>query len=325
MMMMRTSILIFIVVTITLVCLLLFRMSQTSGDEIIHRLEVKSIRVKKNASDTASLALTSQLNGNPDDCKKANTNSARAALSYDAIVKFRGFQSQFTVAIEVAHPGTQRYTYKAKDRILQVMDATFYVLLDGVPGDIAEFGVWKGGASIAVAKTLFQYAPKTTRKLHLFDSFEGHPDYSKTKEKDFDMQPFSGRVVGTLGEVKTNFAKFNLTDRINAGNIVFHKGWHNDTVLGFRETLSLVLADSDSYTSTTIILNSTWPLLSVGGYIFIDDYHDYGSCRNAVHDFMIANRLGPQYLKFPHSLPGDNLMFAPVPYLVKLPPAAEHA
>ncbi|CAM9421903.1 unnamed protein product, partial [Heterosigma akashiwo] len=45
--------------------------------------------------------------------------------------------------------------------------------------------------------------------------------------------------------------------------------------------LSLLLADADAYESTVDILVNLYPLLEVGGYLIIDDYH-VPECRRAV-------------------------------------------
>lgn len=59
---------------------------------------------------------------------------------------------------------------------------------------------FQGGTSIAAAQVLHYLVPATQRKYHLFDSFEGHPDYTKTKDKDFDLVQYSKTFPADIGE-----------------------------------------------------------------------------------------------------------------------------
>ncbi len=106
----------------------------------------------------------------------------------------------------------------------QSADAVYFAVANKIPGDISEFGVHKGGASIMMASVLFYLEPNTTRQVHMFDSFAGHPDYAASKEKDFDMQQYSGQLVAPIEGVLAALRVFGLIDRYNAKQIVFHKG-----------------------------------------------------------------------------------------------------
>jgi O-methyltransferase len=43
--------------------------------------------------------------------------------------------------------------------------------------------------------------------------------------------------------------------------------------------------DADLYESTMDALRNLYPKLSVGGYVIVDDYKLFNSCRGAVDDF----------------------------------------
>ncbi len=99
---------------------------------------------------------------------------------------------------------------KNHDYMHQVLDSLYFTLTSNINGDIAEFGTWKGGASLLVNAALRHIAPNTDRKYHLFDSFAGHPDYSKTKDKNFDMVEFSGALAVDVDSVKNLFRDFSF-------------------------------------------------------------------------------------------------------------------
>ena len=55
--------------------------------------------------------------------------------------------------------------------------------------------------------------------------------------------------------------------------------------------LALLRLDGDMYESTYVSLTSLYDRLSPGGYVLIDDYNCYPSCKQAVADFAAERRL----------------------------------
>ena len=54
------------------------------------------------------------------------------------------------------------------------------VIADGVPGDVMETGIWRGGCGIFMRAALEAYAD-TNRAVWLADSFEGLPSPAPTE------------------------------------------------------------------------------------------------------------------------------------------------
>src|SRR5262245_46428845 len=79
------------------------------------------------------------------------------------------------------------YTMTTLERVSALRDAVEYVLMNNIPGDIVECGVWKGGSMMVCALTLM--ARSERRDLWLFDTFEG---MSPPTEADID---FEGRTA----------------------------------------------------------------------------------------------------------------------------------
>jgi O-methyltransferase len=159
------------------------------------------------------------------------------------------------------------------------------VLQRGVPGDLVETGVWRGGATIFMRGVLKAYG-ETERIVWVADSFEGLPKptpelYPADAEDKFYL---ASRVLAvSLEEVQSNFARYGLLD----DQVRFLKGWFKDTLpTAPIERLALLRLDGDMYESTIIALRSLYPKLSLGGYVIVDDYEPgLPGCVRAVADF----------------------------------------
>jgi len=161
-------------------------------------------------------------------------------------------------------------------------------LADGVPGDLIETGVWKGGATIFMRAVLKAYGVQD-RTVWAADSFEGLPapnaeKYPADANETWHLRP---ELRVSLEEVQQNFAKYSLLDH----QVKFLKGWFRDTLAGAPiEKLSILRLDGDLYESTMDALSALYPKLSPGGFAIIDDYGlPMEGCRLAVHDYRRMN------------------------------------
>jgi O-methyltransferase len=162
------------------------------------------------------------------------------------------------------------------------------VMRSGVPGDLIETGVWRGGATIFMRAVLKAYGD-TRRLVWVADSFEGLP-LPDTQKYPGDSGNWTSEVLRYLAvsidEVKANFAKYELLD----DQVRFLKGWFKDTLPEAPiEKLAVLRLDGDMYSSTIEVLNALYPKLSVGGFAIIDDYNSVPACKKAVDDFRRDN------------------------------------
>ncbi len=157
------------------------------------------------------------------------------------------------------------------------------VLRAGVPGDLIETGVWRGGAAIFMRGILKAYGV-TDRQVWVADSFEGLPQGDHTrypKESNVEFHRF-GQLAVSLDEVRTNFERYGLLD----DQVHFLKGWFRDTLpTAPIERLAVMRLDGDMYESTMDALVSLYAKLSPGGFVIVDDYNAIRSCNDAVEDF----------------------------------------
>lgn len=162
------------------------------------------------------------------------------------------------------------------------------VLRRGVPGDLIETGVWRGGASIFMRATLKAHGVKD-RTVWVADSFEGlpPPDARYPADAGLRLHTFPFLKV-TLDQVQANFAAYGLLDE----QVRFLKGFFSATLPGAPiEKLAVLRFDGDMYGSTMDVLNALYPKLSAGGYVIIDDYQAVEACKQAVHDFRSSHHI----------------------------------
>jgi len=157
------------------------------------------------------------------------------------------------------------------------------VLRRHVEGDLIETGVWRGGASIFMRAVLKVYGD-TERTVWLADSFQGlpQPDAERYPADAGDRLWTFPQLAIPLEDVKANFAKYGLLD----DQVRFLVGWFRDTLPTCPiNRLSVLRLDGDLYESTMDALHNLYPRLSVGGYVIVDDYGVFPSCKAAVEDF----------------------------------------
>ena len=157
------------------------------------------------------------------------------------------------------------------------------VLRRGVPGDLMETGVWRGGAVIFMRAVLKEHGD-TSRTVWVADSFQGLPKVADQRHTDDieDALWTAGELAISLDQVKDNFRRYGFLDE----QVRFLPGWFQDTLPKAPvERLAVLRLDGDMYESTMVALEALYPKLSVGGYLIVDDYHAVRGCRRAVDDF----------------------------------------
>ncbi len=140
--------------------------------------------------------------------------------------------------------------------------------ISGIPGDLAELGVFRGGVGYLMAKA----CPERT--VRLFDTFTGIPWDGYDPAID-SHKP--GQFAWAMSDVQD--------DLRDCPNVTYHPGLFPLTAAG--ETFALVHLDADLYASTRAGLEYFWPRLSPGGCIIFDDWlwPMCGGVKKAVGEF----------------------------------------
>jgi O-methyltransferase len=157
------------------------------------------------------------------------------------------------------------------------------VLQKGVPGDLLEAGVWRGGAAIVMRGVLAAYGDDR-RTVWAADSFQGLPE-PNPEQYPADVRDEHwkySQLAVPLEDVRSNFERYNLLD----DKVQFLVGWFRDTLpVAPVQAISVLRIDGDMYESTMDVLTNLYAKLSVGGYVIIDDYGTVEGCKAAVEDF----------------------------------------
>jgi hypothetical protein len=197
------------------------------------------------------------------------------------------------------------YTMTSPGAMYGLFKAMQYIVKSGIPGDIAECGVYRGGSIMVCAQTLLLMGDRT-RKLYLYDTFEG---MTEPGERDVDFRARTpqqhARVwgVGSVGEmaragldeVKRNVALSGYPPE----QLIFVKGKVEETIPAtVPSRLALLRLDTDWYASTRHELIHLFPVLSPQGVLIVDDYSMWQGARQAVDEYftthgvnMLLNRM----------------------------------
>jgi len=160
------------------------------------------------------------------------------------------------------------------------------VLADGVPGDLLEAGVWRGGASSLMLAVLAAHGG-ARRQVWLADSFKGLPAPDPERypaDAGGDLSGFDQLAV-SRDQVAAGFERYGLLD----DRVHFLEGWFEDTLpLAPVEQLAVLRLDGDYYSSTIEALDALEHKVSPGGFVIIDDHGAIEGCRKAVADYRSA-------------------------------------
>jgi len=163
------------------------------------------------------------------------------------------------------------------------------ILDDGVPGDLIETGVWRGGATIFM-RAILKARGVTDRLVWVADSFAGlpAPDTDRyPRDEGITLHKFPQLAV-SLERVQENFRRYGLLDQ----QVQFLKGWFRDTLPAAPiERLAILRLDGDLYESTIQALSALYHKVSTGGFVIVDDYGNVAACRQAVQDYRAEHRI----------------------------------
>lgn len=138
------------------------------------------------------------------------------------------------------------------------------------PGDVVEFGCWKGSTTLLLAKLLAIYDPNGPKMVHVFDSFEGLTQFHAA----------DAGAVGQLGHYQGSRQHLESSAKLADVHevLVIHEGHIESTLPIFarehqQTKFSFVYCDTDLYSATSAILENMWRLLSVGGLMVFDQWN----------------------------------------------------
>ena len=143
-----------------------------------------------------------------------------------------------------------------------------FKLASAVPGDIAEFGCWKGSNLLFLAKLKGLFEPHSPKRVLGFDNFAGLPE-PVSQDGKF-AQAMTGSYHGSEQVLREAITLFELDDLVE---LIVGDG--RETIPQFIEqtphcVLSFAYLDFDLYEPTRLALELIDQSISVGGVIVFD-------------------------------------------------------
>jgi len=189
----------------------------------------------------------------------------------------------------LAYPANAE-TMVGRVRLDNVQALVTDVVERGVPGDLVETGVWRGG-TVVFMRALLAVLGDTERTVWVCDSFQGlprpdterYPDDVEFTIDDAGVQQMFDDLLGIpVEQVQANFARYGLLD----DQVRFLEGWFSETLPDAPiETVAVLRLDGDLYESTMDALVNLEHKVAPGGYVIVDDYGSIAACRQAVTDY----------------------------------------
>jgi len=192
----------------------------------------------------------------------------------------------------------KEFTMTSTERMFGLFTAVEYIIKNNIHGDIVECGVWRGGSSMIIAKTLMLHN-QTNRKIYMYDTYEG---MSEPTEHDVD---FTGRDANnTFNQIVDEAGKpvwcYADLDDVTANmkrtnypleNIIFVKGKVEETIPNTlpQADIALLRLDTDWFESTYHEFIHLYPKLVDNGVLLIDDYGHWQGAREATDRYFLEN------------------------------------
>ncbi len=144
---------------------------------------------------------------------------------------------------------------------LQFLSQKCREVLESVPGNVLEIGVYRGGTLIELAKQVQQVTP--TFKVYGIDTFTGHP-----YDDNHPVHPTGKYDDVDIDELAQLFKQENLE-----GVIELYKGKVEEIFKSLNlKNISFVHVDCDLYIPVKFCAEFITPLINKGGMIYFDDY-----------------------------------------------------
>ena len=198
------------------------------------------------------------------------------------------------------------FTMTSSERLWALINAVRYVTNEGIEGDFAECGVWRGGSVMAMAGELCRLGV-SNRRIWLYDTYAG-----MTAPTEKDVEAGTGASASAMLD-STSVADGNnvwcVAGRTDVEANVYSTGYPRDQFTFIEgdvaqtlrtavpESLALLRLDTDWYESTKIGLEVLYPRLVRGGVCILDDYGHWEGARHAVDEYFASH--GPRPFMHP--------------------------
>lgn len=220
-----------------------------------------------------------------------------AAMFGYQILSIRRFPIDMDREFKPVYQKCKDFTMTSVERMYSLYKATQYIINAKVPGDFVECGVWKGGSTMNMARSLIKMKD-LSRNIYLYDTFTGMTEPTKFDKRLFDSKSFTKlwkktkkkdhneMAYSPIEEVKKNMDSTGYPN----DKLKFIKGKVEETIPKIMPNkIALLRLDTDWYESTKHELEHLYPLISKGGIVIIDDYGFCTGSKKATDEYF-SNR-----------------------------------
>jgi cephalosporin hydroxylase len=156
---------------------------------------------------------------------------------------------------------------------------------EGVEGDLAACGVWRGGSAIFVRAYLDAYG-MDGRNVWIADTFTGPAERNESQEQAGKRQRFTN-LVADLNQVRIGFDRFGLFD----DSLRFLQGSYEETLADAPlDRLALLHIGDDDEERCATALELLYERVAPGGFI-VAEHYDAEGCRAAIDGFRARRRI----------------------------------
>jgi hypothetical protein len=149
------------------------------------------------------------------------------------------------------------------------------VIADGIEGDFAELGVWRGNTAAVLA----HYAANSGRKVFLFDTFQGFDSKDLKGIDETQQMQFADTSVDLVKEVIGT----------NSDVCEFERGYFPDSLRADHadKNYAVVSLDCDLYEPIKAGLNFFYPRMPRGALFLLHDYSSmwWPGAKQAIDEF----------------------------------------
>jgi hypothetical protein len=184
------------------------------------------------------------------------------------------------------HAKVRNHTFLSRERLWALYCATRQICENDIAGDIVECGTWRGGSAALIALTVQKYT-KRSRMVSVFDSFEGMPVASSVDVHRGIHANHTEWGEGSLAAPPDTYIIPLIMSLGVSEYISIHQGYFDTSLPNYAancDTIAILHADADWYSSTNAILDNLLTKLSPHAYIQIDDYGFWDGCRQAIDE-----------------------------------------
>lgn len=203
-----------------------------------------------------------------------------------------------------------KQTHRGPSQVVNIEHAVRYLANNGLVGSVVETGVFTGGASAYILRSLMRNFPEIYQSINYwgFDSFEGMPaptthdgEHGKRWIYGDNSKSIKLNDCATLTGHQTNFADYEICKKYLVGtqyptaNINLIKGWFQDTISKHKNEIgeiALLRLDGDFYESTKVVMEQLYENVIKGGIVIIDDYGAFEGCKLAIDEYL-GTQSGP--------------------------------